>query len=367
MAKKAAEPMGLIDRLPAHGVLNKYPDREAWLAARQPACKGGHGQIGGSGAAALYDIGYRSTVELWAYHTGLDDAPHFDNGNMRRGRKLEPILLGELAEETGWQVEHWPQHWTVSDPDPTLRLTTTPDGLAVVTGDHRWSMPFDRGELIAVEIKTANEWAHKRWPRGAGGELLIPGHYEVQTQSTLRCLGIRRGVLFVLFGSDFDAVECIPYERHDGFQAAFAERLRWFWDLVESGERPPIDGSESTLQVLKRLYPVADGTICELPGDADLWAQQFEELGQQISKAEKERDVVKNRLIAAIGDSTWAQTPQGVAFSLKEQTRGGFDTDRLKGEFPEAYDACWEPERSRFRVLRKLSKLPREAYDAPEA
>lgn len=366
MAKKAAEPAGLIDRLPAHGVLNKYPDRAAWLAARQPACKGGHGQIGGSGAAALYDIGYRSAVDLWAYHMGLDEAPDFDNGNMRRGRKLEPILLGELHELTGWEIESWPQHWTISDPDPTLRLTTTPDGLALVTGDHPWGTMFDHGELISVQVKTSNEWARKRWPRGEAGELLIPGHYQVQTQAELRCLGIRRGLLLVLFGMNFDDLEAIPFERHDAFQDAFAERLRWFWDLIDSGEQPPVDGSESTLAVLKRLYPTDDGTICELPGDADLWAQEFEDLGKTISEAEKKRDKVKNQLIAAIGDSSYAQTPSGVAFSLKEQTRGGIDAEKLERVWPGAFKECYDPERSKFRVLRKLAKLPRDAYDAPE-
>lgn len=362
----------LIDQLPAHGTIHKYADRDEWLAARKAKCHGGAGRIGGSTASGIFGVGHETMYGLWAYHTGLDVPPSFDSGVMRRGRRLEVPILEELADVTGWTVEHWPQMWTIQDPDPALRLASTPDGLAKFAPpkSKQWahlSEFFPDGELLTIQVKSANEWAKKTWPRNEGGGLAVPMNYEVQTQVELRCTGLRYGALVVLFGMDMDNLEIIPFERHDAFQDSLAAQLLRFWEYVDNGECPEIDGEQSTARILSRLYPTDNETFVRLPGDLDIAAAEFVRLGEAAGIIKKERARWKNALIAAIGDSTWAETPLGLSFSLKEQTRGGIDAARLQSEFPDAYRECYDPARSRFRVLRALKKLPAEALEAPEA
>ena len=349
MAKKP-KPDHLIDLLPPHGVLRKFEDREAWLAARK-------GVIGGSKAPALFELpeAYDSLYTLWAKESGLPEAPDDDNGRKRRGRRLEGPILDELADQTGWQVEGWPQHWRIDHPDPALGAGVTPDGLAI-PGENDYGLP--PGELIGVQVKSYDEYAYKNWPR-VEGELGMPAPMMVQTQLELDCLGLDRGVLVVLFGMDMDWLEIIPYERHPRFIETLHARLLWFWELVRNGEAPEVDGSESTYETLRRTFGHEDGSAVELPGEADIWAAELGIAKRAKAAAEKAEALYKNKLIACIGEATYARTPEGQAFTYKEQTRSGIKAEKLQQDFPEAYAACYG-ETSRFRVLRAVSKLPAE-------
>ena len=343
--------MVLSDKIEA-GRIVKYQTRSEWLAARVA-------RLGASEVASLWPgEGYYSLATLWAFKAGQAepndaDAPLW----MEFGREFELPILNQIAKpphdaypwRRGWQVEPWPQNWVVTHPDETLRLAATPDALLI----------DDDGRVCVGQVKSVSEFMRKRWPRDDDGELAIPAHMEIQTQAELDCVGLERGYLIVLFGKSH--IEVIQYERHEKFIGAMRRRILDFWDMVDSGEMPEIDGSESTYETLRNMFPSEDGTAVELPADADFWAADLAEAKQTISDAEKKRDLAKNKLIAAIGSATWAQTPGGIAFSFKEQTRAGVDRKALAKSYPEAARAC--ATESRFRVLRELKELPADAAD----
>lgn len=334
---------GLTDLLPKWGKLLPFYDRAAWLAARGS-------RVGASEVAALWgNHPYLSLWKLWALKSGVEGAADdSDTGIKRRGRRLELPILEELADRTGWAVEPWQQTDIVEHPDAALRLGCTPDALA-----------DDGGGLGTVQVKSASPWAYRAWPRDEDGALTLPAQMAVQVQAELECLGLDRGTLVVLFGFDFDMMEIIPFERHPAFIEALKERLLWFWELVDNGDAPPVDGSDSTTELLKRLYPRDGGPTCELPGDSDLVAKSLEEISEVRKSAEKREQELKNQLIAWIGESTFASTPLGAAFSYKEQERAGVDSKALAADFPEAFKACQKV--SRFRVLRRIKAVPNEA------
>ena len=81
---------GLIEQLPAHGIIRKHEDRAAWLEARQ-------GRMTASKASALFGINeYLSLYRLWALESGLLTDDVVDNGNMRRGRRLGPARIAGI-------------------------------------------------------------------------------------------------------------------------------------------------------------------------------------------------------------------------------------------------------------------------------
>lgn len=320
--------------------LVEFPDRKAWQDGMRE-------RIGGSRVAGLFGVSdWVSTYQLWAIYTGQVTDELDDSTRLRLGRLIEKPLLEELAVQTGWRVEPWPQTTVAMHADESLRFGVTPDALAE-----------DLDGAFAVQVKSVNEFAYKRWPRDEDGALSIPAPYLVQTQAELECLGLDRGVLAVLFGKD--RLEWIPYQRHAAFCEKLRERIRWFWGLVDSRTPPDADGSEATARVLAELYPDDDGSAVELAGDADVWAARLAEAKAAIKEAEAVKEEMQNLLRAAMGEATFATTPDGANFSLKSQTRETVDAAKLRDKFPEAFAACRRE--SSFRVLRSISKLPAEA------
>ena len=345
---------GLIDKLPAFGTVRKHEDRAAWLEARK-------GRMTGSKAAALFGMAndeYLSLYSLWAVESGLEEppAPVKEKGVLKRGRKMEPMILEELNEVNGWPVEHWPQNWTLDHPDPAARASCTPDGLAIASGDGPW---FD-GELIAVQVKTANEHVFRRLGRGEDGSVQIPIEHQIQVQIELACLGLDHGVLCLQPSMDLDDMIQIPYERNPEFIARFLELAADFWRRVKEGDAPEVDGSKATAETLKRQFPKDQGHAVRLSAEADVWAAELAMAKVTIKEAEKIAKDRKNKLAAAVGDATFAETPDGVCYSYKAQVRIGINTGKLRDLFPEAAEECETV--SRFRVLRPVKTIAEELF-----
>ena len=341
----------LIPALPPHGVITRFDDRQQWLESR-------HSRLGGSSLPCLYGLGYKkSLIELWHEKSGIWTTDVKDNGTMRRGRRFEVPILEEFADQTGWEVQHWPQSWIVDHPI-IKRYGVTPDALARPRQGN-FPFPLAPGELISVQVKSTGDFAAAKWPKDDNGAYLMQPHHEIQCQSEMDCLGLRYSVLLLQPGLDMDDQFWIAQSLNPGFISGMHADIEKFWESIEAGEMPTVDGSEATYDFLRNMYADEDGTARELPGDADLWAGEMA-LAKLAIKAEEERlQLAKNKLIAAIQGSTFARTPNGVAFTYKEQSRAGVDTAKLRDRFPEAYEEC--EKMSYFRVLREVKKLPPEA------
>lgn len=326
---------GLIDKLPAHGTVRKHADRAAWLEARK-------GRLTGSKAAALFGIGeYLSAYRLWALEMGLAEEPARDSGPLWRGRELELPLLKWLAKTRGWEIEYWPQEWTLDHPDSDAcgRLSCTPDAIALAHKPHEWE-PWDDGELINVQLKTTDIWAFRRWEKDADGSLILPLEHQIQTQVELACLGLNHGVLVLQPSFNPEDMIVIPYSINHAFLRRLMGLARDFWGNVEAGVEPEVDGSNSTWETLKQIYKQEDGTLEMLPAEADEIADRFESAKAKIKDATVELKAAKNQLIALIGDATFAQTPLGQTYSYKGQTQRRIDSKALRAAYPSIAAEC---------------------------
>lgn len=104
-----------------------------------------------------------------------------------------------------------------------------------------------KGERRIIEIK----WVpHRRW--ATDGPEPVPAYVQDQVQWQLAVTGYDVADVAVLSGSHVEVHEIEP-------SAAYQDNLRYlgrdFWDKVESGERPPVDGSEATRAAIARLHP----------------------------------------------------------------------------------------------------------------
>ena len=104
-----------------------------------------------------------------------------------------------------------------------------------------------RGERRIIEIK----WVpNRRW--GTDGPEPVPSYVQDQVQWQLAVTGWDVADVAVLQGSRIDVHEIGPSER---YQADLRYLARDFWDRVEAGEHPPVDGSEATRAAIARLHP----------------------------------------------------------------------------------------------------------------
>jgi predicted phage-related endonuclease len=140
------------------------------------------------------------------------------------------------------------------------------------------------------------------------------------------------------------------FERSDDFLIALVPHLEWFWDHVQRKEMPMHDlGLAATTDVIRRLYPDADGTAVQLPVEAEMWDRLRLKAIERIKVAEKVKREAENRFRLAIGDHTYGVMPNGTTYSNKKQTK--------KKQVIEE---------SSFRVLRR-SKQPPKGIDHDSA
>lgn len=343
---------GLIEKLPAHsGFIREHADRAAWLEARK-------GRMTGSKAAALFGIGeYLSLYRLWSLETGRVQDEAKDSGPMWRGRELELPLLKWLAKERGWDIEYWPQEWTLDHPDDdgSGRLSCTPDAIALVRNPMEWE-PFEGGDLINVQLKTTDYWNFRRWEKDVDGSVIMPLEHQIQTQVETACLGLNHGVLVLQPSFNPEDMIVIPYAINHAFLRRLMALARDFWLMVERDEEPEVDGSKSTWDTLKQTYREEDGTAIILPEEADEIADAFEMAKAKIKGLEAVRDTAKNQLIALIGERTFAQTPLGLSYSYKGRRTTRIDSKALRAAYPQIAKECEKV--SEYRALVSCKTVP---------
>jgi putative phage-type endonuclease len=104
-----------------------------------------------------------------------------------------------------------------------------------------------KGERRIVELK----WVpHRRW--ATDGPEAVPSYVQDQVQWQLAVTGYDVADVAVLSGSHVEVHEVGPSER---YQADLRYLARDFWDRVEAGEHPPVDGSDATRAAIARLHP----------------------------------------------------------------------------------------------------------------
>lgn len=245
-----------------------------WIAERR-------NHIGSSDAPVL--AGERgSLIQLWAEKRGLVD-PSFDDDTeelMKIGELLEPALRSLYTYDTGRPVRQ--RH-----------------GLAI---SRDWpvasaSLDAESGRRI-VETK----WSHSaEWFRALADDSPDPVPAKVIAQVQWQMYVTRRDVVDVaiLLGRDYKTIEV---GRDDRYIDNLVYVARWFWPFVESGERPPVDGSDATEATLRRLHPRDNGGWLPQSDDLVRLVDEYRDAKAAAKEANEREGTVKNALRAILGD-----------------------------------------------------------------
>lgn len=212
--------------------------------------------IGGSEVAALFGVQpdyMLSHYGLWMVKSGRAPRPEVNNPRTRWGIALEEVIGMACAEQEGWTISKGTH---VVDPS-TPGLGCTLD-YVIEAGE------VDQNGLGALELKNVDYLVHKRaWTDGEP-----PLHILLQHQHQLAATGYSWGAVACLVGGN--TLEIHRYAARPRLIADIRRRVSEFWNSIDEGRPPPVDGSDSTSAILRAMNLPMTEEVADLQADNEL-------------------------------------------------------------------------------------------------
>lgn len=301
-------------------------NRDEWLEHRMNF-------IGGSDAAAALGMSpWKSQFTLWCEKTRREVNDE-DNESMRIGRDLEEYVADRFCEATGKKVRKSKYSYQ-SKEYPFMHANV--DRLVI-------------GEDAGLECKTTSALTRTKYDKGD-----IPIQYYLQCMHYMAVTGKKKWYIAVLvMGVGFYWFEV---ERNEEEIKILCEKEQEFWGYVLEDRNPPIDGSDSTTESLKHLYPQAQESFsCEL-FEVDNMIERYEEVKKLIKKLDKEKKEIENLLKKELGECSIGYTEKNKV-QWKNSVTTRIDLDELKREYPDVYYDCLRESSSRRFSIRKVEEV----------
>ncbi|WP_425618085.1 YqaJ viral recombinase family protein [Anatilimnocola sp. NA78] len=261
--------------------------REEWLSARRK-------RLQASDTAAILGHGYanQSPATIWESKvTDNDLDPITQPKYLRIGKLMEPSLSLIFSEETDMPVIPVGD-FTIYCHPLIEWLGCTLDGKTI----------HDEFGLCPLELKNIRYSRREEWENDKA-----PLKFAIQIQHQLAVTGATHGFLLGFIGGNEPIVRII--ERDEPFIDAMLETVAEFWGYVLGRELPPVDGTEATAGVLKRLFGKDDGNTTMLPRDAAEWAIERETASAIIKEMKSIQQLAENNLKSKIGGFSFGDLP----------------------------------------------------------
>lgn len=321
-------------------IVETYPTREAWLAARRSPTA-----IGASEAAAVLGIHpHLDAWSLWQSKRGAtaDDASPV----LARGHRWESAVLAEYEDMSGARVvapgAHFgrPGHLVTLAATERPWLRESPDAFAVDS----------TGALGHVEAKTAMDpgaWSPtagviiERWADGA--EEHVPPHYAVQAYVQLEVTGLPwNDVCALVPHGGWLAVRWVRILRDPETQGQIAAALEAWRDRhLVAGEAPDVDGSRACNRYLAAAFQARPARVATADEAAKL--RELARLRSDAKTIEARVAWLTNELVTAAAGARLLVTPvKGAPYGQPQASAGRttVDAEKLRAEHPEAHAAC---------------------------
>ncbi|QTB21611.1 MULTISPECIES: YqaJ viral recombinase family nuclease [Lysinibacillus] len=298
--------------------------RDEWLDARRAG-------IGGSDVGAIMGFNqYKSAYQVFLEKTGQYHE-EVDNDAVYFGNALEDFVAQEFAKRTGKKVRRLNK--MLVHPEHDFMLANL-DRVVV-------------GERAVLECKTASEYVKEAWE---GEE--IPASYLCQVHHYLAVTGFEKAYIAVLVGGNKFIWKEI--ERDEEFIQILIDREKDFWENhVLKDVAPPVDGSDATNDLIKKMYPQDDGTAIMLTKDDDLLLDAIDSISSEIKALEQQKKEYENQLKLKLENATEGHS-QRHKVTFKTVVSNRVDSKRLKVEVPDIYDKFIKPSSSRRLTIKKL-------------
>jgi putative phage-type endonuclease len=283
----------------------QFKTEEEWLGARE-------GKIGASDVPAILGISpWCSPLTLYHEKVGLREDR--STTHTRWGKRLECVIGEAYAEETERPVLPTPLT-LVQHPDLPI-LVASPDFL-VAPSLGRKPTPWGC-ETVPLEVKSAHWIKAQEWQEEP------PLDYQIQVQTQMAVFGTAWASIAALIGGYDFRWQDLP--RDEVIIDAILRAVDEFARRILDHDPPPADGSESTKQLLKRLYPEpTSAELVALPGESLEWDAQRAEGKVLAKRGAAICDEAEAKLKAAIGAAEGGVLPNGAIYNWKLVNRVGY-------------------------------------------
>jgi putative phage-type endonuclease len=326
---------------------------------------------------------YNKPYPLFLEKTGeVESEDLSESEEVVRGIILERFIRERAAGELGAKVvESQPYNLVRSTEHPYM--TATPDGIIEASAgvqDLFRQVGLEPPPLQVsggtIQIKTVGQFVKANWEDGK-----CPDYYQAQCQHELIVTGLQWGILVaVVCGDSWKLMErlcesgfsdesvdryirtqhmiLIPFRRDEEFCARIVEELGDFWLHVENRIPPAIDGSEATMNAIKRQYPRDDGETVSLPAEAGTISDLWDDLDAKIKPLVEQRDQCKARLAVMMGPAARGEVlGTGLTVTYNTSTRRTVNSAKLLERFPDVHAECLRE--TEYRTLRRSVAKPK--------
>ena len=272
--------------------------------------------IGGSDASVVCGINrYKSPVELWMEKT--NQLPTQESGEAAYwGTQLEPFVRAEFTKRTGVEINHTMQ---------LLQSEEHPFMLANLDGTCK--IP-DIGTCV-FEAKTASAYKAGEW------EDSIPDEYMCQLQHYMAVTGYKGAYIAVLIGGNTFRWKFV--ERDEELISMLIKLETDFWNHVQEGTPPPLDGSDASAKFLAERFPSSTPqSHITLPDTAADLLAQYDEACEQLEAITEQKQRAENLLKELLGGNE-VGTAGNRVITWKIVAQERLDSKTLKAEHPALY------------------------------
>ena len=282
---------------------------EDWLEYRKQG-------IGGSDASVVCGINrYKSPVELWMEKTG--QLPHQEAGEAAYwGTQLEPFVRAEFTKRTGIEVSR--RNELLQSEEHPFMLANL-DGICEVP---------DVGPCI-FEAKTASAYKVGEW------EDAIPDEYALQLAHYMAVTGYAGAYIAVLIGGNTFKWKFI--ERDEELISMLIQLETDFWNHVQDGTPPPLDGSDASAKFLAERFPNSTPrSHITLPDTAANLLAQYDEACEELEAVTERKQKAENLLKEMIGENEVGTAGDRI-ITWKSVSQERLDSKTLRAEHPVLY------------------------------
>jgi putative phage-type endonuclease len=272
--------------------------------------------IGGSDASVVCGVSkWKSPVELWMEKTG--QLPDSEAGEAAYwGTVLEGVVKAEFTKRTGIEI---------SPVNQLLQSEAYPFMLANLDGTCRHPI---YGDCI-FEAKTSSAYRAEEW------DDKIPDEYMLQVQHYIAVTGYMGAYIAVLIGGNTFKWKFV--ERDEELIAMLTQLEGEFWNHVQEGVPPAIDGSEASAKFLNQRFPDSvPRSKIDLPGDAVSLIRRYDAACEQLKRAEEQKLEAENLLKQMMGEHE-AGTAGDRVITWKSITQERLDSKALKADRPSLF------------------------------
>lgn len=301
-------------------------DRPTWLAARR------QGVTASEIAAVLGISPFTSAFNLYWLKRGVVDES-YDDERLSLGRYLEPWIAERFAAEHAEFTVQAPgglwasreRSWQLATPDAVLYDAECRCG---AVGDVVCSCVPEIEPVGVAEFKTSE--TYDEW--GEDGTDDVPAYIAAQVRQQIDVLDVPVGYVRCFFLHTQKTREYVIRPDADDVALIRARGLA-FWQRVQAGRPPALDGHRSTTAALKALHPDVDAD--ERATVPKTVAAEYRAAKRAQERAKARVAAAENKLRRYLGGAKTAVDPDGrrvctrSVYPRKPYTVGAAVVDRL--------------------------------------